>query len=101
MIEAERKGVADVAQAISAFSEAISDYPRLIETIVQSMARVCGGFCSIGLLSADGQFLETAARYDEDPEARELIAKIAITPRVPVELQGARGGGHPHGSGPS
>ena len=84
MSEAARKGVADVANAISAFSESIADYPRLVETIVHSMARLCGGFCSIGLVSADGQWLETAALYDEDPEARALIAKISTAARLPL-----------------
>ena len=84
MSEPTQQGAADVAQAISAFAEAIADYPRLIETIVRSTARVCGGFCSIGLVSPDGQWLETAAMYDDDEEARAIIVQLALVSRLPL-----------------
>ncbi len=48
------------------------------------MARVCGGFCSIGLVSPDGVWLEPVAKYDDDPEARSLIDQISLVGRLPL-----------------
>ena len=84
MNEGARQQFPEIAAAIGEFTEAISDYPRLIVTIVRSMARVCGGFCSISLLSPDGNWLEPAAKYDDDPEARALIEKISLVGRLPL-----------------
>jgi len=84
MREGVRNARFEVAAAIGEFSEAVSDYPKLIETIVRSMARVCGGFCSIGLVSPDGLWLEPAAKYDDDPEARALIEQISLNGRLPL-----------------
>ena len=84
MREGAPQQLSEIATAIGEFSEAISDYPRLIETIVRSTARVCGGFCSINLISADGVWLEPVAKYDEDPEARELIDQISLVGRLPL-----------------
>jgi len=87
MDEGGRQQFSEIAAAIGEFTEAIADYPRLIETIVRSMARVCGGFCSISLISPDGVCLEPAARYDHDPEARALIEQIALVGRVPLKAE--------------
>ena len=84
MREGTPKQLGEIATAIGEFSEAISDYPRLVETIVRSTARVCGGFCSIGLISADGLWLEPVAKYDADPEARALIDQISLIGRLPL-----------------
>ncbi len=87
MNEGARQQFPEIAAAIGEFTEAISDYPRLIVTIVRSMARVCGGFCSISLLSPDGNWLEPAAKYDDDPEARALIEKISLVGRLPLKAE--------------
>ncbi len=84
MREGTPQQLSEIASAIGEFSEAISDYPKLVETIVRSMARVCGGFCSIGLVSADGLWLEPVAKYDADPEARALIEQISLIGRLPL-----------------
>jgi len=87
MDEGGRQQFSEIAAAIGEFTEASADYPRLIETIVRSMARVCGGFCSISLISQDGTYLEPAAKYDHDPEARALIEQISLVGRVPLKAE--------------
>ena len=84
MTEGTPKQLSEIAAAIGEFAEAVSDYPKLVETIVRSMARMCGGFCSIGLISADGLWLEPVAKYDADPEARALIDQISLIGRLPL-----------------
>jgi len=87
MTDSGRQQFIEIAAAIGEFAEAFADYPRLIVTIVRSMARVCGGFCSISLISPDGIWLEPAAKYDHDPEARALIEKITLVGRVPLKAE--------------
>ncbi|HYQ04771.1 MAG TPA: GAF domain-containing protein [Polyangiaceae bacterium] len=87
MDEGGRQQFSEIAAAIGEFTEASADYPRLIETIVRSMARVCGGFCSISLISQDSTYLEPAAKYDHDPEARALIEQISLVGPVPLKAE--------------
>lgn len=87
MNEGGRQQFIEIAGAIGEFAEAMADYPRLILTIVRSMARVCGGFCSISLVSPDGAWLEPAAKYDHDPEARAIIEQISLVGRLPLKAE--------------
>jgi signal transduction histidine kinase len=76
--------VGELAVTLGAFAEAVTDYARLLDTIVSGAARVCGGFCAISLISDDGEWLEAVAAFDSDPQALEAIRQLMVFARVRV-----------------
>ncbi|MFT3708430.1 MAG: PAS domain S-box protein [Archangium sp.] len=52
----------------------------MLDTVVRTMAKSVGGFCAIGLPTADGKWLETIALHDENPEAKALFARLLSKP---------------------
>ena len=76
-----RIGMRLVSSAVSGFADATSDYQRLLDTVVRSVAWVVGDACVLLLLQPDGSLLATAAHAIE-PEADALMAKTLEAPRL-------------------
>lgn len=67
-----------VTDVLRSFADATTDYARLLQTIVERIGGLVGHPCSVRLLSADGQKLETAALFD--PSDNATFAKFAGAP---------------------
>ena len=79
-----------LADASRAFAEASLDLPAVLDIVARRVVEALGGTCLIRLVSADGQWLEPAASYHPDPEARAFgEAMFAAAPeRVTEGLNG-------------
>lgn len=63
------------AGAAQAFASITHDYAALLEHVLRYTSKVFGDYCAVRLFSADGQWLNTVASYDPDPE---LLAAIRL-----------------------
>jgi PAS domain S-box-containing protein len=70
-----------VTDVLRSFADATTDYARLLQTIVERIGGLMGHACSIRLLSADREQLETAAMFD--PAGSPMFARFAGSP-IPV-----------------
>ena len=77
------RGLSDTMRA---FAEATIDYQRLLSTVAERMARLVGQGCVVALLSEDGQRLNPAAVFFEDPRlmrgAQRVLQNGPIAIRV-------------------
>jgi PAS domain S-box-containing protein len=77
---------AAVAAASDAISEAVPDIEALLAIVAEQISRATGDFCSVVLLSADGQSIEPVAAFHPDPHVLEDAAPLL---RVPIALDAA------------
>jgi PAS domain-containing protein len=78
--------LAAIAAASAAFSDAVPDMEALLAIVAEQISRATGDFCSVVLLSHDGQRIEPVAAYHPDPRVlEEAVAMIG----VPIELDAA------------
>lgn len=82
--------IAMMSEILRSFADATTDYPRLLETIAERVALFVGHYCSIRLLTDDGEHLETVAMYEPIAKHAPSIAVLARHPiRVDDRLRGA------------
>ncbi len=62
--------------ATRAFAEDASDYPRLLEAVVRSVAERIRDVCLIRLRSEDGIYLEPVAYHDASARSSEMAAQV-------------------------
>src|SRR5216684_6774853 len=75
-----------IGAAADAFSDAVSDMEALLSIVAEHISRATGNFCSVVLLSPDGQRIEPVAAFDPDPSVlRDARAFLG----VPIELDAA------------
>jgi PAS domain S-box-containing protein len=75
-MERLRKAFDDVAAAASAFSEATSDYDRLLTTIARSTSRALGGLCSVSLVDAVADEIYPVAIHDDRADVLKVFAPL-------------------------
>ena len=85
--EADEPGrLGAIGAAADAFSEAVPDMEALLGIVAEHISRATGNFCSVVLLSPDGQRIEPVAAFDANPsvlqDARAFLG-------VPIELDAA------------
>ena len=73
-----------LADASKAFSEASTDYNKLLQVITRVTAEKIQGGCVIRLVSKDGQWLDPVAFYDVDAKAQAMMQAIFAESRVHV-----------------
>jgi PAS domain S-box-containing protein len=78
--------VAAIAAASDAFSDAVSNIDALLGIVAEQISRTTGDFCSVVLLSADGERIEPVAAYHPDPDVRRDASALL---GVPIELEAA------------
>src|SRR5216684_5294742 len=85
--EADESGrLGAIGAAADAFSEAVPDLEALLGSVREHIARATGNFCSVVLLSPDGQRIEPVAAFDPNPSVlRDARAFLG----VPIELDAA------------
>jgi signal transduction histidine kinase len=62
------------------FAEEMKDYLQLLDTVVARTGELMGGYCVLGLVSADGQSWESLAEHATDPSFLLDIAQL-VGPR--------------------
>jgi PAS domain S-box-containing protein len=75
--------LAAIAAASDAFSEAVPDIEALLGIIAEQISRTTGDFCSVVLLSSDGQRIEPVAAYHPDPRVLQDASALL---GIPIEL---------------
>src|SRR5713226_7278030 len=75
-----------IGAAADAFSEAVPDMEALLGIVAEHISRATGDFCSVVLLSPDGQRIEPVAAFHPDPRVLQ-DAKAFLG--VPIELDAA------------
>jgi len=75
-----------IGAAADAFSEAVPDMDALLGIVAEHISRATGDFCSVVLLSPDGQRIEPLAAFHPDPRVLH-DAKAFLG--VPIELDAA------------
>ncbi|MSP92246.1 MAG: response regulator [Myxococcales bacterium] len=68
--------------ALRRFSDATTDLPRLLQCVVETLANDVGDYCSIRLLSTDGDYLDLHGMHDRDPAALAVIAEVLAADRL-------------------
>jgi PAS domain S-box-containing protein len=85
--EADESGrLGAIGAAADAFSEAVPDMEALLGIVAEHISRATGDFCSVVLLSPDGQRIEPLAAFHPDPMVLQ-DAKAFLG--VPIELDAA------------
>jgi signal transduction histidine kinase len=81
-LEAQRHAarVQLLADASQTYAQASLDLPRSLATIARQIGEAIGDACVIGLLTSDGEKLETPAVHHPDREARRLLSESTLTP---------------------
>lgn len=74
-----------LAAASHAFAESAQDYQATLDMIVRQVAEALGDFCTIRLLSDDGEQLEMAAVHDIDPQTREATRLLLTSAPLRVD----------------
>lgn len=69
-----RRGIRLLSDAIVAFSEAGTDYHRLLDSVAKNVANVVGDTCIVLLREGDDDLI-AGAIYDRDPE---VVAELAV-----------------------
>ena len=82
-VERLRAGMRLVSSAIAAFSEATSDYGRLLETVARNVAEVIGDTCVVLLKQPNGELLP-ASIYDLDPAVSAELWSSLSEPHRPL-----------------
>jgi PAS domain S-box-containing protein len=82
----DRSRVAAIAAAAAAFSDAVPDIQALLAIVAEQISRTTGDFCSVVLLSRDGQSIEPVAAYHPDPR---VVKDASALVGVPIELNAA------------
>ncbi|HEY2597648.1 MAG TPA: response regulator [Candidatus Dormibacteraeota bacterium] len=78
--------LAAIAAASDAFSDAVPDMEALLAIVAEQISRTTGDFCSVVLLSPDGQRIQPVAAYHPDPSVLESASAFV---GVPIELDAA------------
>jgi two-component system cell cycle sensor histidine kinase/response regulator CckA len=65
-----------LSDAVRAFSETATDYPRVLEAVARSVASVVSDSCVVFLISPDEDQLEPVALYAIDPTVEELYRSV-------------------------
>src|ERR1700686_2353254 len=78
--------LAAIAAASGAFSDAVPDREALLAIVAEQISRATGDFCSVVLLSPDGQHIEPVAAYHPDPE---VVKDAGALLGIPIELSAA------------
>jgi PAS domain S-box-containing protein len=78
--------LAAIAAASDAFSDAVPDMEALLAIVAEQISRTTGDFCSVVLLSPDGQRIQPVAAYHPDPRVLEDASAFV---GVPIELEAA------------
>ncbi len=68
-----------LSETMVAFAESTGDYPRLLQTVVERLCEIFGGFCTIALPTEDGTALSPVAAHDPDPKALEGFRRAYAT----------------------
>jgi PAS domain S-box-containing protein len=85
--EADESGrLGAIGAAADAFIDAVPDMDALLGIVAEHISRATGDFCSVVLLSADGQRIEPVAAFHPDPGVLK-DAKAFLG--VPIELDAA------------
>lgn len=79
-----------LAAASHAFSEVALDSDALLERIARAVAGSIGDFCSVRLVSSDGERMRLAAMHHPDEEARRMLRALS-TPNPPSAREGLFG----------
>jgi signal transduction histidine kinase len=72
-------------EASHAFSEAVTDYPRLLSTVARRTAEILGDTCWIRLVGEDGEHFEDVALQDADPEIEAYVRSVNAATRQRVD----------------
>jgi signal transduction histidine kinase/DNA-binding response OmpR family regulator len=75
-----------IAAASAAFSDAVPDIEALLAIVAEQISRTTGDFCSVVLLSADGEYLEPVAAYHPDPR---VVQDANVLLGIPMQLSAA------------
>jgi PAS domain S-box-containing protein len=65
-----------ISDAVRAFSETATDYPRVLEAVARNLANVVRDSCVVLMLSPDGQALVPVALHANDPAAEQLLRDV-------------------------
>jgi PAS domain-containing protein len=79
--------LAAIASASGAFSDAVPDMDALLAIVAEQISRATGDFCSVVLLSPDGESIEPVAAFHPDPE---VVNDVTPLLGIPMKL-GATG----------
>lgn len=74
-----------LAEVNRAFSEAETDYPRLVARIAQSVAETLGDLCVVQALSPEGGEFLPESHHHADPSTHEQFSAIVATARQRVD----------------
>ena len=58
---------ASIAEAAEVFHEAVFDLDVLLHIVAERISRATGDYCSVGLVSTDGQRFQPLVAYHPDP----------------------------------
>jgi PAS domain S-box-containing protein len=82
----DSRRLAAITMASDAFSDAVPDMEALLAIVAEQISRATGDFCSVVLLSADGERIEPVAAYHADPR---VLGDASALLGVPIELSAA------------
>jgi two-component system, cell cycle sensor histidine kinase and response regulator CckA len=74
-----------LADAVRTFADAAADYPRLLQVVARTVAETLRCFCAIGLVSADGRYVDPVASHDFDAAQLEAIRELVGAHPLPVD----------------
>jgi PAS domain S-box-containing protein len=85
--EADEHGrLTAIASASGAFSDAVPDMDALLAIVAEQISRATGDFCSVVLLSPDGNTMEPVAAFHPDPKVVEDASAML---GIPIKLEAA------------
>jgi PAS domain S-box-containing protein len=79
--------LAAIATALDAFSDAVPNMDALLSIVAEQISRATGDFCSVVLLSPDGQRIEPVVAYHPDPRVLQ-DAKALIGTQIDLDAAG-------------
>ncbi|MEO7035464.1 MAG: ATP-binding protein [Polyangiaceae bacterium] len=74
----------ELSDTMRAFAEATIDYPRLLRTVAEHMARLVGSGCTLALVTDDGKSVHAGAVHFEDPAQMEAAKGLLTIGPIPV-----------------
>jgi PAS domain S-box-containing protein len=78
--------VAAIAAASAAFSDALPNMEALLAIVAEQISRATGDFCSVVLISPDGERIEPVAAYHPDPR---VLKDASAFVGVPIQIDAA------------
>src|SRR5262245_46207454 len=74
-----------LSATVRAFTEAVGDPQRLLETIAERTARALDAFCNFALVSDDRAWLVPAAFFAPDASRLEIIKQLAASAPLRID----------------